>query len=429
MSHSINNRVAFVTLGCKLNFSESSTLAREFTESGFSYVSADSVADIYVINTCSVTENAEKKCRNIIRRVNRQNKDAIVAVTGCYAQLNPSEIFKIEGVDLILGNNFKKDLYQEVSKIREKKKGEGNLGSEDERLFSCDISRVKSIFPAYSSDDRTRSFFKVQDGCDYKCSYCTIPLARGASRNLPISLLKEEAEKAVAKGIKELVLTGVNTGDFGKSTGEEFITLLNSLVEVKGIERIRVSSIEPNLLTEEIIQLFASEPKMMPHFHLPLQSGSNKILAAMRRRYQRELFAQKVAMIKEALPYAFIGVDLITGFPGEGEEEFLDGYSFIESCAPSFLHIFPFSKRINTPAYNFSGAVDEHIKRERVKRLAALSDTLHSNFIALNRGRREKVLIEGTNSKGEFHGYSSNYIRVEIAADKGAIGQIVEVVL
>ncbi|MFA5713124.1 MAG: tRNA (N(6)-L-threonylcarbamoyladenosine(37)-C(2))-methylthiotransferase MtaB [Bacteroidales bacterium] len=423
MTPTPNNRVAFVTVGCKLNYSESSTLAREFLEGGFTQVPPNSEADIYVINSCSVTENAEKKCRNLIRRVSRLNSDAVVAVTGCYAQLNPSQILKIEGVDLVMGTNYKGDLFKEVLRIRELKERDKGYA------FSCDISSVDSIFPAYSSDERTRSFFKVQEGCDYKCSYCTIPLARGASRNLPIDLLVKEAKEVAAKGIKELVLTGVNTGDFGKSSGESFIDLLRAIVTVEGIERVRVSSIEPNLLTEEIIELFSCEAKLMPHFHLPLQSGSNKILAAMKRRYSRELFAQKVASIKSRLPFAFIGVDLIVGFPGEGREEFEESYRFIEECAPSFLHLFPFSKRRDTPAYLFEDVVDEKEKRERINSLTTLSQRLHDNFLTLNRGREELVLVEGSERDSMLHGYSRNYIRVEIAHTKGVIGQIVKVTL
>ena len=421
-------RVAFFTLGCKLNFSETSALAREFVENGYQKVKNNEEADIYVINTCSVTEHADKKCRNAIRKLHRQNPDAVIAVTGCYAQLNPSEILDIDGVDLVVGANYKSTLFMKVAQLKNEEDSNGVKHS-GSRSFSCAISEVETIFPAYSSDDRTRSFLKVQDGCDYHCSYCTIPLARGKSRNHSIDFLVKEAQEIVRKGIKEVVLTGVNTGDFGKSTGESFPDLLKALANTEGIERIRVSSIEPNLLTEEVITLFSNNIKFLPHFHIPLQSGSNKVLAAMKRRYNRELFAHKLELIRSCIPHAFIGVDVIVGFPGETDSDFNDTFIFLESLAPSFLHIFPYSKRSNTPAAEYSDQVIEIVKSERVHALSELSSRLYSNFELQNRGREEEVLFESTIKGGKMFGYTRNYIRVEMPYNREHIGKIIKVTL
>lgn len=431
MTNSINGEglsVAFVTLGCKLNFSESSTLAREFVSQGYKKVVSSQPADIYVINTCSVTEHADKKCRNAIRKLHKLNRDAIIAVTGCYAQLNPDEILAIEGVDLVLGADQKSNLYARVAQLIEQNK-QGDKVNSIKRAYSCEISQVESIFAAYSSDDRTRSFLKVQDGCDYHCSYCTIPLARGKSRNHPISSLIEQAKEIASKGIKEIILTGVNTGDFGRSSGESFLDLLVNLSEIEGIERIRVSSIEPNLLSKELIELIASNNKFLPHFHIPLQSGSNEILGAMRRRYNRELFAQKLALIKESIPHAFIGVDVIVGFPGESEELFMESYNFLATLKPSFLHVFPYSKRENTPAASFENQIDESVKSHRVAALTELSNLLHQEFIDSNRGREEYVLFERAVKGGKIYGYTRNYIRVERPYSKGMEGEIIKVIL
>lgn len=422
------NRVAFLTLGCKLNYSESSAIAREFVSHGYEKVSPGSSADIYVINTCSVTEHADKKCRGAIRKLHKQNPDAIIAVTGCYAQLKPQEILDIEGVDLVLGANQKSELFIKVSELKSLEDRSGAKHSSS-RAFSCAISEVETIFPAYSSDDRTRSFLKVQDGCDYHCSYCTIPLARGKSRNLPIAFILKEAAEIAAKGIKEVVLTGVNTGDFGKTSGERFIDLLAGLERVDGIERFRISSIEPNLLTEEIVKFISKSSKFLPHFHIPLQSGSNKILAAMKRRYNRELFRERVELVRCYMPFAFIGVDVITGFPGEGQAEFQESYKFLEETAPSFLHIFPYSKRLNTPAATFANQVEESEKSRRVALLTQLSDTLHHNFTELNRSRAEKVLFESSIKGGMMYGYTGNYIKIERPYDKNLIGKIVDIVI
>jgi threonylcarbamoyladenosine tRNA methylthiotransferase MtaB len=422
------NRVAFETLGCKLNFSESSALAREFVENGFKRVKSSEHADIYVINTCSVTEHADKKCRNIIRKLHKKNPDAVIAVTGCYAQLKPRELLEIEGVDVVIGADEKSGLFMRVAELKHKEDKEGVVHSAAQS-YSCAISEVESIFPAYSSDDRTRSFLKVQDGCDYNCSYCTIPLARGKSRNLPVSEIVGQAREIASKGIKEIVLTGVNTGDFGKSTGESFASLLTALNGVDGVERIRVSSVEPNLITEEIIDLIASNQKFLNHFHIPLQSGSNAVLAAMKRRYNRELFRDKVLLIKERIPYAFVGVDVIVGFPGESDREFMDTFTFLKNISPSFLHVFPYSRRDNTPAAGYSDQVPESIKKERVHKLTELSDALYASFREINRGREEEVLFERSVKGGMMEGYTGNYIKVAAKYDRDLIGSIVKVIL
>lgn len=415
-----NRRVAFVTLGCKLNYSETSSLARQFVEHGYSKVPASREADIYVINTCSVTEHADKKCRQAIRKLYKQNPDAIIAVTGCYAQLKPQELLAIDGVDLVLGADQKQNLFVKVSEMKTK-------GAS--KAFSCQIQSVETIFPAYSSDDRTRSFLKVQDGCDYKCSYCTIPLARGKSRNLPVQTLVNEAREISARGIKEIVLTGVNTGDFGRSTGENFLDLLKQLNEVEGIERYRISSIEPNLLTEEIVRWIASGTKFLPHFHIPLQSGSDKILAKMKRRYNTSLFEERISMVRNYIPHCFFGIDVIVGFPGEDDSEFQTTYEFLRRVKPSYLHIFPYSKRTDTPAADYDGQVDEKIKNERVATLTRLSDELYQDFCKENEGREEEVLFESTQKGGKMFGYTRNYIRVEREYDRTLIGQIVKVQL
>ena len=323
-------RVSFHTLGCKLNFSESSTLAREFEQGGYLRVEPSDATDVAVINSCSVTEHADKKCRNIIRKIHRRNPNAIIAVTGCYAQLKPNDIAAIEGVDIILGNNNKGDLFRRVEELQEKGKAE---------VYSCSVEEMTRFFAAYSSGDRTRSFLKVQDGCDYCCAYCTIHNARGASRNTPIAEAVKQAEMIAKGGQKEIVITGINTGDFGRTTGEKFIDLLRALNEVEGIERYRISSIEPNLITDEIIEFCAASPKFQHHFHIPLQSGSDHILGLMRRRYTSAKFADRIEKIRSLMPDAFIGIDVITGFPGETEEYFQQTYDLLARLRPAFLHI------------------------------------------------------------------------------------------
>jgi len=410
-------KVAFYTLGCKLNFSETSTLAREFTDLGFERVSPDSVADVYVVNTCSVTEHADKKCRQAIRKFIAKSPEALVAVVGCYAQLKPEEIAAIEGVDLVLGTSVKSQLPELVSK----------MNKSNVQVYSCDIDSVNSFFPAYSSGDRTRSFLKVQDGCDYHCSYCTIPLARGKSRNIPISEIVDQANIIAGKGIKEIILTGVNIGDFGRTTGETFFDLVRALDAVEGIERYRISSIEPNLITNEIAEFVSKSSKFLPHFHIPLQSGSNRILGLMRRRYKREVFAQKISMLRNLMPKAFFGVDVIVGFPGETDEDFQDAYDFLNQVNPTFLHIFPYSERPNTPAAVMPNKVDPKIAHQRVKRLEELSDRFTREFYSKAIGEEHRVLFEATKRNGLMFGFTDNYIKVGIPYNKDFIGKILNV--
>ena len=411
-------RVSFHTLGCKLNFSESSTLAREFERGGYLRVEPSEATDVAVINSCSVTEHADKKCRNIIRKIHRRNPNAIIAVTGCYAQLKPGDIAAIEGVDIVLGNNNKGDLFRRVEELQQKGKAE---------VYSCSVEEMTRFYAAYSSGDRTRSFLKVQDGCDYKCAYCTIHYARGASRNIPISEIVEEAKEIVAAGQKEIVITGVNTGDFGRTTGEKFIDLLRALDEVEGVERYRISSIEPNLITDEIIELCAKSSKFVPHFHIPLQSGSTRILGLMRRRYTAERYRERIAKIRELMPDSFLGVDVIVGFPGEGEEEFMETYRLLEEVGASFLHIFPFSERPGTPAVEMPNKVQSRIATERVERLEELSNRLYKAFAERYLGSIREVLFESTDHNGLMYGYTDNYLRVAAPYDTTRINTICSV--
>ncbi|WP_300799107.1 tRNA (N(6)-L-threonylcarbamoyladenosine(37)-C(2))-methylthiotransferase MtaB [uncultured Alistipes sp.] len=413
-------RVNFHTLGCKLNFSETSTLAREFERGGFVRVSPTAEADICVINSCSVTEHADKKCRNLIRRLHRRNPQAIIAVTGCYAQLKPEEIAAIDGVDIVLSNNDKGALYQRVVELS----GKGRA-----QVYSCDTDSLTSFFAAFSSGDRTRAFLKVQDGCDYCCSYCTIHYARGASRNMPIADLVAEAREIAAAGQKEIVITGVNTGDFGRTTGERFIDLLRALNDVDGIERYRISSIEPNLLTDEIIAFCAASPKFQHHFHIPLQSGSDRILGLMRRRYTTARFADRIAAVRRLMPDAFIGIDVIVGFPGETEEDFRRTCDFLEELAPAFLHIFPFSERPGTPAVDLPGKVQPSVATHRVEVLEELCRRLHGDFCRRACGTEDTVLFESTIRGGMMFGYTGSYRRVKAPYDRSRINTICRVAL
>ena len=414
----MKRRVSFHTLGCKLNFSESSTLARLFEEGGFERVGVNDAADICVINSCSVTEHADKKCRNIIRKLHRRNPEAIIAVTGCYAQLKPQEIAEIEGVDIVLGNNDKADLYKRVVELSRRGAAE---------VYSCHCDEITRFFAAFSSGDRTRSFLKVQDGCDYKCAYCTIHYARGSSRNIPISDIVEQARQVAASGLKEIVITGVNTGDFGRTTGEKMIDLLRALNEVEGIERYRISSIEPNLITDEIIEFCAASPKFQHHFHIPLQSGSDHILGLMRRRYTSAKFADRIEKIRSLMPDAFIGIDVITGFPGETEEDFQQTYDLLARLRPAFLHIFPFSERPGTPAVDMPDKVPSYISTQRVARLEELCRELHYEFCAQGVGIEDDVLFESTVRGGMMFGYTGNYRRVKAPYRKEMIGRICRV--
>jgi threonylcarbamoyladenosine tRNA methylthiotransferase MtaB len=411
-------KVAFHTLGCKLNFAETSTISRSFPEEKFERVPANSKADIYIINTCSVTDTADKKCRQAIKKFITLSPEAFIAVVGCYAQLKPQEISSIPGVDLVLGTNEKFDISDYITDFKKKQKTE---------IHSCDLTSSDSFNPSFSLGDRTRSFLKVQDGCDYGCSYCTIPRARGRSRNPEISTIIREAEHIAGRGVKEIVITGVNIGDFGKSTGDSFTGLLNELVKVPGIERFRISSIEPNLLTDELVALTETNNKILPHFHIPLQSGSNKILGLMRRRYTREIFGSRIKMLMEKIPIAGIGADVIVGFPGESDSDFEETYSFLDGIPLSYLHVFTFSERPDTIAEQLPGKVLYKDKEKRSKRLIALSQKKSFLFNKLNIGRVTDVLFESTRSEGLITGFTPNYIRVEHPWESRLTGQIKKV--
>ncbi len=401
------NKVAFYTLGCKLNFAETSTIGRQFTDAGFAKVDFSETADVYVINTCSVTENADKKCRNIVRKANKTNPDATVMVIGCYAQLKPKEISQIKGVDVVLGANEKFNALQYVNY-----KAEGAAEIKHEA-----IKETKEFVPGFSSGDRTRTFLKVQDGCDYFCSFCTIPLARGRSRSADIATTLNSAKEAIAKGAKEIVLTGVNIGDFGAGSDEDFLMLLKALDELPGVERYRISSIEPNLLSNEIIDFVAASKKIMPHFHIPLQSGHDELLEAMRRRYDSELYRNRVAKIKEVMPHACIGVDVIVGFPGESEDHFLHTMNFLKDLEVSYLHVFTYSERANTTALRKDGIVPKQERYERTRQLNILSTKLKRSFYQSQLGAERSVLWEKDNHDGWIQGYSDNYLRVQAPYD------------
>jgi threonylcarbamoyladenosine tRNA methylthiotransferase MtaB len=418
--NAIKKKVAFHTLGCKLNFAETSTISRSFPEDKFERVSPASKADIYVINTCSVTDAADRKCRQAIKKFVTMSPGAFIAVVGCYAQLKPQEISSIPGVDLVLGTNEKFDIAAYL--------GDQVKRSETE-IHSFGLSSSDTFNTSYSLGDRTRSFLKVQDGCDYGCSYCTIPMARGSSRNPKIAEVIREAEKIAESGIKEVVLTGVNIGDFGRSTGESFSVLLAELIRVNGIERYRISSIEPNLLTDEIIEMAAGNEKILPHFHIPLQSGCNKILGLMRRRYTRELFHDRVSMIRKFMPYAGIGADVIVGFPGESHADYEDTFSFIKGLPLSYLHVFSFSERPDTVAEKLPGKVSPTEKSERSRKLIELSVSKAAHFNNLNIGQTTMVLFEKSRSEGMITGFSSNYIRVEHPWSAKLAGQVKKVKL
>lgn len=420
--------IAFITLGCKLNYAETSTYARKFTGMGYCIVPSGAKADIYVINTCSVTEHADKKCRNIIRRLHRLSPSAVVAVTGCYAQLRADEILEIEGVDIVIGAQYKSRLPETVAEFDRA----GGKAS-----YRCGTSEIDSVFPAYSSGERTRSFLKVQDGCNYFCTYCTVPYARGKSRNIAISDLVSQATEAAASGIKEIVLTGVNIGDYGKTTGESFLALLKALEGVEGIERYRISSIEPNLLTREIVGWIAEEStKFLPHFHIPIQSGCNRTLEQMHRRYTVEEFEAKINLVRDLMEdgenrgtRVFFGIDVIVGFPGETEEDFEETVRTLERIRPAYLHIFPYSRRAGTPAAARTDQVPEIVKSRREEVLQNLSKRLHSEFVAANIGRDVSVLFESTEKGGFLFGYTDNYISVKRPADPSLIGKIVRMSL
>ena len=401
--------VAFHILGCKLNFSETSTLSRQLEAEGFLKKEFEDLADVYVINTCSVTDNADKECRQLVRRIQRKSPESLVVITGCYAQLKPKEIAEIPGVDLVLGAAEKFNLARH---LRELAKGDST------RISSCEIEEVNGFNASYSLNDRTRSFLKVQDGCDYTCSFCTIPMARGRSRSDRIENVLGHARKLAGEGVKEIVLTGVNLGDFGRGSEggqkqeENFFDLIRVLDEVEGIDRYRISSIEPNLLSPEIIEFVAGSKRFMPHFHIPLQSGSNEVLAGMRRRYKRELYAGRVEQIKNLMPHCAIGVDVIVGFPGEGENQFRETFEFLHSLPVSYLHVFTYSERDHTHALDLRPVVPVNIRHERNKVLRNLSYMKMQHFTAGQQGQNRKVLFEGHEKNGMMEGYTDNYIRI-----------------
>ena len=413
------HKISYITLGCKLNYAETSTYERELSRAGFQAVPWTKGADIFLVNTCTVTEHSDKKSRNIIRKLHRQNPEALIFVTGCYAQLKKAEIEAIDGVRKVFGATEKGLIVPTIIDI---------VSGGD-----CCGHDIGTFFPAYSSGERTRSFLKVQDGCDYKCHYCTVPYARGESRNIPIAEIVPLAEAIAAEGIKEIVLTGVNTGDFGRSTGETFYDLIRELNEVEGIERYRISSIEPNLLTEEMVDWIASGTKFLPHFHIPLQSGCDTVLREMGRRYDTAAFAHKIQYIRQKMEVpggakVFFGIDVIVGFPGETDELFEETYTFLRDVVrPAFIHIFPYSRRAGTPAATRKDQVQDSVKTLRVQRLEALCQELHEEFVSAHKGRTGKVLFESTDRNGMMEGYTENYIRVTAPYDSAAINNIVEI--
>lgn len=417
----MNKKIAFITLGCKLNYAETSTYERAFLKEGFEAVPWNNGADIFLVNTCSVTEHSDKKSRNIIRKLHRISPDAPIIVTGCYAQLKKKEIEAIEGVTFVFGAAEKSRLVPEVLAYLNNIEARG----EEHGTF----------FPAYSDGERTRSFLKVQDGCDYRCAYCTVPDARGESRNISIASAVAQAKEIAASGIREIVLTGVNTGDFGKTTGENFFDLIKALNEVEGIERYRISSIEPNLLTEEMVDWIASGTKFLPHFHIPLQAGSDTVLKEMGRRYDTAAFAGKINYIRNRMekpggPKVFFGIDVIAGFPGETDGLFMETYNFLKNTVrPAFIHVFPYSRRPGTPAAVRKDQVQDSVKTERVQMLEELSNELHDEFIRSNAGVRERVLFESADKKGMMQGYTGNYIRIIRPYDPEMIGKIIDVTI
>lgn len=413
-----NKKAVYYTLGCKLNFSETSTIGKILKEAGVRTARKGEVADICIVNTCSVTEVADKKCRQAIHRLAKENPGAFIVVTGCYAQLKPGQVADIEGVDLVLGAEQKGDLIKYLGDMQKREHGEAvTTASKDIRKFS----------PSCERGDRTRYFLKVQDGCDYFCSYCTIPFARGRSRNGNIADIVKQAEEVAAEGGKEIVITGVNTGDFGKSTGENFFDLVKALDEVEGIERYRISSIEPNLLTDEIIEFVSKSKRFMPHFHIPLQSGCDEVLKLMRRRYDTALFAEKIQKIKSLMPDAFIGVDVIVGTRGETEEYFEKAYQFIKGLDVTQLHVFSYSERPGTQALKIDHVVSPDEKHERSQRLLAISDEKTKAFYRKHIGREMKVLMEHSKEGVPMHGFTDNYIRVEMKRDNELDNRIITV--
>ena len=419
-------KVAFYTLGCKLNFAETSTIARSFEEDGYIRVDFDDPADIYVINTCSVTENADKQFKQIVRKALKTNPKAFLAAVGCYAQLKPEELASVDGVDLVLGAKEKFNITQYIDDLTKNNEGV---------VHSCEIAETDFYVGSYSIGDRTRAFLKVQDGCDYKCTYCTIPMARGISRSDTIENILSNAKKISHKGIKEIVLTGVNIGDYGKGEfgnkkhEHTFLELVQALDKVEGIERLRISSIEPNLIKDETIDFIAQSNSFVPHFHIPLQSGSNEILKKMKRRYLRELYVSRVAKIREVMPDACIGVDVIVGFPGETDEHFLETYHFLNELDISYLHVFTYSERDNTEAVLMDGVVPDAVRAKRSKMLRGLSAKKRNAFYESQLGKEKTVLFESDNKQGYIHGFTENYVKVKAPWDPALVNTLHKVKL
>ncbi len=409
--------MSFHTLGCKLNFSETSSIAREFYEKGFKKVRFGEKSDVIVINTCTVTGIADKKCRQAIKKAKKTSPDAFIAVTGCYAQAEAGKIAEIPGVDAVLGMDEKFNLFQHFSSFEKQRKT---------HVYSCETSEIERFDPAFSSGDRTRSFLKIQDGCDYPCTYCTIPSVRGKSRSDTVAKTVKQAEKIAEFGFKEIILTGVNIGDFGKGSNETFFDLIKELDKVKGIKRYRISSIEPNLITDEIIEFTAKSEKFLPHFHIPLQSGSDKILKLMKRRYNTDLFRNKIEKINQLIPDAFLGIDVIVGFPGETEKDFKDTHFFSESLNISFLHVFSYSVRPGTPAEKMPGKVSGKEIKLRSEKLHQLSDMKHLEFYKKFIGTKHKVLFESAKHGNSMFGFTENYIKAEVPYNENLINKIVD---
>ncbi len=414
----MQKRIAFQTFGCKLNFAETSTIARQFKEDGYEVVDHKGEADVYVINSCAVTATAEKKCKAAIRQARRRNPDSRIAVIGCFSQMRENDLSKMEEIDLVVGNEEKFMLTEYLSNNNDRRACHSFVG---------DISRSAVFAPSWSSGDRTRSFLKIQDGCDYFCTYCTIPFARGRSRSATISDTIKTVKEIAATDMREIILTGVNIGDFGKPHGETFYELLQEIEKVERIDRLRISSIEPDLLNEKIISFMASSVKFLPHFHIPLQSGSDKILTAMKRKYLRETFAMRVEEVKKHMPNACIAADVIIGFPGETDEDFQDTYNFLEGLDISYLHVFTYSERPGTKATLLAGKVTKAVKRKRSSLLHDLSDRKKTAFYKNNLGRTVSVLFESDNSSGFMHGFSENYIKVKTPFREDLVNQIINV--
>lgn len=428
---SSTKKVAFYTLGCKLNFSETSTIARSFGQEGFDKVDFSERADVYVINTCSVTENADKRFKSIVRQAQKVNTEAVTVAVGCYAQLKPEELAAVDGVDLVLGATEKFNVTSYINDLLNNPDRSSDSGA----IHACEIEDADFYVSSYSIGDRTRAFLKVQDGCDYKCTYCTIPLARGISRSDTLQNVLDNAAKIAAQDIKEIVLTGVNIGDYGKGEfgnkkhEHTFLELVQELDKVDGIERLRISSIEPNLLKNETIDVVSKSRAFVPHFHIPLQSGSDKILGLMRRRYQRNLYVDRVAKIKEVMPHACIGVDVIVGFPGETDEDFLETYNFLNTLDISYLHVFTYSERDNTLAADMDGVVPKKVRSKRSKMLRGLSAKMRRAFYESQLNTSRTVLFEGENKEGYIHGFTENYVKVKAPWNPELVNQLHKVTL